>query len=118
MNGQDSFKANMKSPDLVVPGCHFTAMFQPFVYHWLRGEESLYIGVSEFGWQRLLSKHKWVNRVNVMPDDKIMVYYCDTKAAALTLEAELIARHEPKYVCNKGGKLERKVDFRHSPFYR
>lgn len=92
-------------------------MFLPFVYHWRRGTESLYIGISRYGWQRLLSSHKIVTRSAVQDSDTIDIYYCDSPAEALILESELIKHFTPRYNVNAGGKLPRKPDFRLSPEY-
>lgn len=108
----------MKEPNITVSGTSFQALFLPQVYHWHRGANSLYIGKGGCGWQRLLSRHKYVNRQTVHADDQIDVYYCDSDAEALLLETELIQHFRPLYNVNKGGQGKRKDDFRNSSFYR
>ncbi len=115
-------KPSERAPDLAVTSEMFFGAKQPFVYHWKRGRESLYVGHSGYGWQRLMAQHKYINNTltgeALLEGDVILLYYFPTKQAACAFERALCAELSPRYNSNNAGLRERKTDFRRSAAYR
>lgn len=98
----------MRQPDLEIRG---PLAHSPVVYAWYRGEECLYVGMSSVGIGRPLDAHHHAARFR-MHADRILVWECNDKGAAISLERELIETLRPS--CNGGVP----TDTRSCRFYR
>lgn len=69
------------------------------VYAWRRGDEWLYIGMSDSVFRRINDRHHVINRLEevIYERDEFYIYECDSLYEAEELERELIQRHRPKY---------------------
>jgi hypothetical protein len=79
-------------------GAEVLVLRSPLVYAWLRGEQVLYVGKGETGFNRPLSpSHHQLGMM--LPTDTLRLWACDTAAEACELEVHLIRQLRP--VLNK-----------------
>ena len=85
-----------RQPDLILHGAELN---KPAIYAWKRGEEWLYIGITEVGIIRRLQGHHVVGNIHQFKDeDRIVVWHVNlTRNDLIALERKLILKHKPKY---------------------
>jgi len=74
---------------------------KPCVYLWLRGNDCLYVGVSNSILARIFYHNIIGKREAIRPDDVINIIVCGDMHTAELLEQTMIEHHIPKYNIQK-----------------
>lgn len=74
---------------------------KPCVYIWFRGDDALYVGKSANGFERVLDrKHHRMSGpglIEILPDDRVVVWPVETVEIAESLERLAIRAFSPRY---------------------